>query len=390
MYILHLPSWFPNEMMPYSGNFIEKHIAAISKFQKSITLKVIQTKAKRRHSMAVSTLSTKEQDADNHIMVEYFITTRTSLVGRLWMKICERYYYYKGMKHIEKLFGKPEMIHLHVALPLGNLAVKWSNQWKIPLLLTEHWSIYNSYNKSLITKSTQKKLKKIFITLSGITTVSENLLHAIQELFPVKKSAVIYNVVNTDLFIPQKENNFSKKILHVSTLHDHAKNISGILEGIKLLSTKRTDFILEVIGEFKNYHAERYVRDNALEKFVHFLGSMPEEQVARKMGECDFFLLFSNYENLPCVILEALSCGKPVITTPVGGISEIVNEKTGIFVEPQNVIQLVEKIEFMLQHAEKFDSTLARNYAVANFSIEVIGRQFQNFYKEIIHLNHIN
>jgi glycosyltransferase involved in cell wall biosynthesis len=271
-----------------------------------------------------------------------------------------------------------------VALPVGSFAVKWSKKWKIPLVLSEHWSIYNHTNRVLITPAQQRNLNNIYDAISGITTVSQNLLNNVKELFPVKTCSIIPNVVDTELFIPQRTHNSPKKILHVSTLDDRAKNILGILEGIKLLSKKRQDFVLEIVHEFRNIKAEEYVKEHHLEEFVHFLGSMSEKEVAAKMQSCDFFLLFSNYENLPCVLLEAMSCGKPVIATSVGGIPEIVNPERGIFAEPGNVNQIVEKIDFMLQNLENFNSEVIRNHAVTNFSKEVISSQFCEFYDQIL------
>ena len=373
--------------MPYKGNFIEKHIDAISMVQKSITLRVARCTAMPKQDNVKHGIVTEIKDDEGNkgnVLVEYLIKNRTSFLGKVRMKIDEWYYYRKGMKTIEKQFGKPKLIHLHVALPMGVWAVKQSKKWNLPLLLTEHWSIYNPLNRELVSPSQKRKFKKIFKNISGITTVSNQLLQCIQELFPIEKNAIIYNVVNTELFLPQKKDNFPKKILHVSTLDERSKNFLGILEGIKLLSEKRQDFILEVIHEFRNEKAEAYLAHNHLGNFVHFLGSMSEEQVAMKMGSCDFLLLFSNYENLPCVLLEAMSCGKPVITTPVGGIPEIVNTEKGIFVEPRNINQLVEKLEFMLDNFESFESQNLRDYAVTHFSKEVIGEQFYKFYEAIL------
>lgn len=388
VYILHIPSWFPNDQMPFRGNFIEKHIEAISMEQKCVTLRVVRNSTINTPKKWVKGLKGKEVN-DFNILVEYFIKNRTSFLGKVWMRIGEWYYYQKGMKAIAKQFGKPALIHLHVALPQGVMAVKWSKKWDVSLVLTEHWSIYNHTNRALIVPQ-KRKFEHIFKNISGITTVSNNLLQCIQELFPIANNAVIYNVVNTELFLPQQNENFSKKILHISTLEERSKNFLGILEGIKILSNQREDFILEVIHEYRSESAEEYVKEHHLDNFVHFLGSMPEAQVAMKMGSCDFLLLFSNYENLPCVLLEAMSCGKPVITTPVGGIPEIVNAEKGIFVEPQNVDQLVEKLDFMLDHSKSFNASIARNFAVTHFSKEVIGKQFQKFYKTILHPNNIN
>jgi glycosyltransferase involved in cell wall biosynthesis len=392
MYILHIPSWFPNDQMPFRGNFIEKHIAAISMTQKCVTLRVVRSSEPYEYKKGLK----GEEVNRSNVLVEFFIKNRTSYLGKVWMRMGEWYYYRKGMKTIVEKFGKPALIHLHVALPMGLWAVKWSKKWRIHLVLTEHWSIYNSVNRELISPSLNRKLKNVFKNISGITTVSDNLLQCIHERaycnMPQlrKNNVVIYNVVNTELFLPKKNDNSPKRILHVSTLEERSKNFLGILEGIKLLSEKRQDFILEVIHEFRNEKAEEYVKNNRLENFAHFLGSMPEEQVAAKMRSCDFLLLFSNYENLPCVLLEAMSCGKPVITTPVGGIPEVMNEEKGIFVEPKNVNQLVEKLEFMLDNFESFDPNIARNYAITHFSKEIIGKQFLKFYKTVLHSDHIN
>jgi glycosyltransferase involved in cell wall biosynthesis len=364
--------------MPFNGNFIEKHIAAIATSEKCVTLRVVRGTNEQSFLSKITTIS------ENNILIEYFIKNRISFLGKVLMKACEWYYYKKGIKRIENKFGKPKLIHLHVALPLGLFAAKWSKKWNIPLLLTEHWSIYHKQNRSLISVSQKRKLKKIYHSLSGITTVSNDLLNNIKELFSLKKSMVIYNVVDTALFIPLSNQNVQKTILHVSTLDERAKNFLGILEAVKLLSKKRNDFILEVVHEFRNIEAENYVKDNELEPYVYFLGSMPEEQVAKRMGACDFFVLFSNYENLPCVLLEAMSCGKPVLTTPVGGIHEIVNAERGIFVEARNVNQLAEKLDFILQHLDTFDGRQIRSYAETHFSQEIINQEFKKFYENIL------
>ncbi|MCB4234228.1 glycosyltransferase family 4 protein [Kaistella anthropi] len=56
------------------------------------------------------------------------------------------------------------------------------------------------------------------------------------------------------------------------------------------------------------------------------------QEVSEKMRASDCFVLFSDYENFPCVLLESLSTGTPVIATKVGGIPEVVNEKNGILI----------------------------------------------------------
>lgn len=376
MYILHLPSWFPDDHHPYNGNFIEKHIDAISKYSPSVTLRV----TKKVEFDAPRLVETR---GDN-IVITLFYKHRKSLLGRFFNKIHRHYLYKKSMDEICHQFGKPSLIHLHVALPMGGFAKKWSERWNIPLILSEHWSIYQPQNRKKLTTRIFKKLSKLYCSIDGFSAVSENLKERINDLFPNIKSEVIPNVVNTELFTPVPSIKKMKTIIHISTLNDEVKNISGILNAIHILSQSRQDFVLNIVHENRNLKAESFVIEKGLVERVLFLGSKSESEVAAELAKSDLLLLFSNYENLPCVIIEAFSCGKPVLATDVGGIAEIVNEERGRLIKAKDEKALVEELNRMLDTLDQYDSEKIRRYASAHFSPEVVGKQFAFFYEEFL------
>ncbi len=376
MYVLHIPSWFPDDRSPYAGNFIEKHIAAIAMFYPSVSVKVVFTDHfQQRKSI---------DRYGNETRITYYIKRRRWLPARLFSKIYRNYLYRKGIGEIYKEYGKPDLVHLHVALPMGFLARKISKKYHIPLVLTEHWTIYQPQNADKFTDSLNGKLKKIYDSVSGYTTVSENLRLIINGKYPGIDSTVIPNVVDTKLFLPDHQNNDKINIIHISTLKDEAKNFIGILHVIEKLAAIRKDFVLKVIHENPNEKAEKFVRDHDLSSHVVFLGNRNEEEVARELGKSDFLLLFSNYENLPCVIIESFSCGKPVLVTDVGGIREIVDQSRGIMVEAKNENLLLEKLNWMLDHYREYDKDAIRDYAADHFSKEIIGKQFADFYHHVL------
>jgi glycosyltransferase involved in cell wall biosynthesis len=372
-YILHIPSWFPNEDNPYSGNFIEKHIKAISKYMPSISLKVV-ARTKSHRKIHIKYLS------ENNISVEYCYHKTKGIIGKIKSKILRYFLYKKTANYIVKKFGKPVMIHLHVAYPMGNFAVNLSKKWKVPLVLSELWSLYLPQNQQNIKRKLKKHLNKVFKNIEAFTCVSKILQENISKIFPEKKSEIIPNVVDTDLFTTG--NNYSKKlkILHVSTLIDEVKNISGILRATHLLSRQRTDFELNIINENQNIFAEDFVKENNLENFVHFLGKKTEKEVAQIMKEHSFLLMFSNFETQSIVILEAQSAGIPVLATYVGGIPEILNTERGCFVKAKDENELREKMNWMLDNCKNFDKEKLRKFVMDFCSQEIVGQKFKNFY----------
>ncbi len=80
---------------------------------------------------------------------------------------------------------------------------------------------------------------------------------------------------------------------------------------------------------------EKEIRERALEADVRLLGTMPPAQIATWMNAADCLCLPSHHEGIPNVILEALSCGLPVLATRVGGIPEVVAEGAGVLVEAE-------------------------------------------------------
>jgi glycosyltransferase involved in cell wall biosynthesis len=79
------------------------------------------------------------------------------------------------------------------------------------------------------------------------------------------------------------------------------------------------------------------------------------QEVANKMKNANCFVLFSDYENQPCVILESFATGIPVIAPRVGGIPEIVEENRGILVEKADEKALFEAMKNVLEDKIAFE-----------------------------------
>ena len=87
-------------------------------------------------------------------------------------------------------------------------------------------------------------------------------------------------------------------------------------------------------GDFNKYGD--LIKGFEFAQSIHFHGRQDSAGVAAVLQFADALVLSSRYENLPCVLLEALSCGTPMISTDVGGVGEIISEGNGILVASEN------------------------------------------------------
>ena len=204
--------------------------------------------------------------------------------------------------------------------------------------------------------------------------VSLDLQHCMEGHGIHNRFQVIYNLVNTDTFkLGTPHHDGKKQILHISTLRDEAKNFSGILRVVERLWQQRQDFELHVIHDYEAPEFKAFVKDHNLSDCVIFHGKKTSEEVAQAYQEADFFVLFSNFENLPCVIVEAFASGVPVLSSAVGGIAEILSPERGILIPSGDEEALLQGMNTMLDHSQDYDRQAIRDYAIKTFSAEKIG-----------------
>jgi glycosyltransferase involved in cell wall biosynthesis len=376
MNILHLLSWFPTPDDPTLGNFCVRMIDALPEACHSVILSVCDGK-----NMTKS-FEIKEIQGEHHTHVQIYIRPpKINAVRKL--KMLRMYQY--GLNYIKKRFFEPDLIHLHVTYPLGQVALLWKKLYGYKYVLTEHWTIYQPQNQDVLVGRLKKKIVKIANNASLIMPVSLDLQRCMEGHGVHNCFKVIYNLVNTDMFrlgTPQPSG--KKKMLHISTLRDEAKNFSGILRTIERLRQQRDDFQLHVIHDYEAPEFKAFVKEHHLSDCVIFHGKKTSAEVAHAYQNANFFVLFSNFENLPCVIVEAFASGVPVLSTAVGGIAEILSPERGILIPQGDEEALLQGMIQMLDHSSEYDREAIRNYAVETFAAQTIGKQICEGYKTVL------
>lgn len=377
--VLFISSWYPCRVTPTNGNFIQRHAEAVAQYCHTASLFVISDKQVK------SGFEISENIINGvYTIIVYYPKTNNSLFSFI-----KKYSNYKkamlyGYKKIETAFGKPDVLHGNVIIPAGYMVRKLSEKFKIPYILTEHWTGFLKSRQHELTIWQKQLAKYAAAKAKFISPVSYNLQSNMQAIGIKGNYKVIANVVNENIFLPKIENNNKEKIrfLHISNLNDVHKNISGILNAIKMLSENTQQFHFTILGDGNPAPYKELANNLGIAKsLISIEGEKTLEEIALYMQNADVFVLFSNYENSPCVISEAHMVGIPVITSNVGGISEMINEVNGMLIEPSNTKQLASAMSSFIRINKEYQTNLIRENALKKYSIKEIGKEYYSMYK---------
>ena len=234
--------------------------------------------------------------------------------------------------------------------------------------------------------------RKIFNWAEHITTPSKDLKNQLTQLFDINsnKINVIPNVIDTGYFKPIKiEPSDCFNILHVGRF-ERAKGVETLVEAFIQLAKKYSNIYLTFIGNARGPSLEickRKLSKENLNKRVTFKGFITYAELPVHYNKCDIVVVPSEiYESFSYTVAQGMACGKPVIASRLGGISETVNNgKAGILFQPGNFEDLIEKIELLYLHDDNRISIgkKAREHVVNNFSIEVLGPTYIKYYQSL-------
>ena len=383
---LFLPSWFPNKNHSTLGIFVQRHAEAVALFNNVAVLFVSSTEQ--------DNLFVKEVETEKNIFTVRVYYKKVTGNIPLLSGIQKIYRYLKayfiGYKEIISSFSKPEIIHLNVIFPAGIFALWLNIKYKIPVVISEHSSVY-MLQDGLYKGFLMKWVTKTIVGRSkAVIAVSKDLKSWMLHHKLYGNYFVVPNVVNTAIFFPQEKRSFlgeeKKRLVHVSSINDKEKNISGILRMIHQLKQLRTDFYIDIIGDsVERPHFEKIADElGLLNKFIFFRGKQEQEKVAEFLRNADVLIAFSNYETFGCVLIEAFACGTPVIATNTGGMPELVNSTNGILVPVGDDEALLNAIQQVLNNPKNYDRELIAKNAIDNFSYEKVGKEITEIYNKVL------
>ena len=374
MKILFIAGWFPDEKS-YNGIFVKEHALAVAKkHQVAVIYGERNWRQKERFRFSM--------EREDGLLVLRF--------SHKWFPLLSPFnYYVEGVvEAFEKILAggfKPDILHANIYFT-GVPANRIKQKYGIPYVIAEHYSRFP--RKSM----RRSKVQRARIGMNNAECVMPvcNILREALVYYGIKnKFIIVPNTVNTDVFsyVPAaRPEHPTKEVLCVASLRP-IKGIANLIKACALTNKFRRDFNLTIIGQGAYEREYKALAEKLKIKNISFSGRQDKSKIVEYMRKSDFFILPSRWENLPCVLIEALSCGLPVLATRVGGIPEIIDESCGKLVEPDNPETLSESMRWMLNNSGDFDRKEISARAEGRYSYDMVCEKLTSVYEEALNFH---
>ncbi len=370
LHILFLNSWYPSKVNPVNGDFIQRHAQAIAEKHQVTAIHIITDVSLKKSTFT-------DERIGNVRELIFYIKSSTSLFSKA------KNYFQAYQKLVNKA-GNFDVVHVNRLYPAGLFALYLKYTKKCPFIISEHFTGYLESRPNSLSWVELFLSKLIVKNANFICPVSENLALNMQKIGLKGNYKIVPNVVDTDLFFPSKEvpNRFT--IIHISSLVDDHKNITGMLRAIRKFQEDIPDFLFYMIGDNPMQY-QHYIDKLGLKpENTKLIDQVAHQEIAKLLRQVHVLVLFSNYENLPCVILEAFASGVPVISTDVGGIKEFFSLDFGKLIHSKDENELVSALLEVKEKQVYFDREKMHHYAKQHFSKESICEKFEKLYYQAL------
>jgi len=261
-----------------------------------------------------------------------------------------------------------DVIHAHFAYPEGLIGLLARKRTGKPLIITIHG--YDILLEPSVGYGARIS-KRIDAIISRVLKCADAVIAASQATFieaskivnDVNKVRLIPNGVDTRRFRPDLDRICVKKKLGIEGLtvvftlraHEPRYGLKYLIRTGPMVLKERQDvvFIIGGDGSLRSYHQQLATKLGVKENMV-FTGKIPQSEVPHYYAMSDIVVVPSLQEGFGLVVSEAMACGKPVIGTKVGGITDqLIDGYNGFLVQPRSPAEIAEKILFLVDHPKE-------------------------------------
>lgn len=284
------------------------------------------------------------------------------------------------------------LMHVHVRTEATEGGLDLASALQVPVVLTEHNSYYHLGIRALPAAAQRQERMRIrrWLTdprIRAVMPVSHDLARVLHTDYgvPMERVTVIPNVAAA-VFRPSDGPTGDPFRMVTAAVwrppKDHATFIKALLA---LPAELQVRCRLDWVGygpKMEEIKARCAVELPHMD--IRFPGRLEKVDLAQLMRQAHVFVLPTTADNLPCVVLESLSCGTPVVSMAVNGVPELVDASNGLLVPPSDPQALADALITCMQAPERFDRRAIAVAAAARYSEQAVGQAIENIHRQVI------
>lgn len=375
--VLFLTGWYPTASQPVGGIFVRElaHAAATR-----VDVAVLHCIGPDPHCRDLWKFEEEREYELSEGLPTYRVACRSTTIPGLSYAIYVTSIF-RAMRRIRASGFRPDLIHAHSYEP-GFPSVLLGIYHRIPIVISEH---YSGFAQNALTSRELLKARWAFAHATRVLPVSGALQLALQGAGVRGRFQIVPNTFDPAVFAPggsKPKSDGPKRLLFVGRMVP-IKRLPDLLRAVARLSASDA-WHLDIVGDGPDRVACEHLADKLdITERVTFHGTKTKTEIATLMRNADLFVLPSQWENMPCVLIEAQASGLPIVASSVGGIPEVVNGGTGILVAPGDVPGLADGITRTLARLPSYDAQdLARN--AERYSYESVGNLCATIYRDCV------
>ena len=367
------------------------HIGGVERHVYHISRELSQ----RGHNVTI--ITTKSPDHDKLSEIESFNVQRVPITLRIY----NSHVPFRVVKYFDPC--QYDVIHAHTPVPaIADLAALRNIVKKRPFVLTYHNDITKGgIFGSIISAIYNKSVGKFLLQHSDIiiSTTKSYAVNSKQLSKYLHKIRVIPNGVDDKVFSPKLDGSRVREkyglkedckiVLFVGRL-DYYKGCEYLVEAFSIVVKRMKNAHLILVGSGPLEERLREIANELnITDDISFAGYVKDEDLPYYYAACDVFVLpsISLYEGFGIVQLEAMACGKPVITTTLPGVREVdVDGVATVHIPPKNKQKLAEAIIKILKD-DDLATRLGKNgreLIVKKYSWSKVAKAIEQVYLEVV------
>ncbi len=299
--------------------------------------------------------------------------------------------FYKILQAFKKRIaaGGLDIIHVNSALERNAVArdilfVRMARKRNIPIVLHIHGGKYLTYNPDPVTG---RMIRYMLGAADQIIVLGKVEKQQLADKYGLNNIHILQNALDfSDIPKPKEKLHSSPlRFIYLGRI-DHYKGLEDILTALSAISNNGVSYRYILYGNGPLTDSYRSSCEEVLGDKFEFGGVVLGEDKWSALNSSDVFLLPSLYEGLPMSLLEAMAVGALCITTPVGSIPEVIqNRKNGILIDKENPKQLQAIIEEIISDPESFRPLAASGLVTVRekFNGEVYRANLESIYRKV-------